>query len=126
MTQGERITALRKKLKLKQGDFAKRILATQGHVSDIENSRKNLTERTTKIICDEFNVNYLWLRDGTGEMFVEPDGDLIALLDNIVSGDNHFAKDVLKAFTLFSNDDWLALERIIDKISIETKKEPTK
>jgi hypothetical protein len=95
-------------------------------VSDIENSRKNLTERTTKIICDEFNVNYLWLRDGTGEMFVEPDGDLIALLDNIVSGDNHFAKDVLKAFTLFSNDDWLALERIIDKISIETKKEPTK
>ena len=125
MTQGERITTLRKELNIKQGDFAKRILTTQGHISDIENSRKNLTERTIKLICDEFNVNYYWLHDGTGEMFTEPNGDLTLLLDDIVAGDNEFAKGILKAFTKFSNDDWLSLEKIVDKISIEIKKEPT-
>ena len=53
MNQGERLKALRKALNIKQGDFARKISTTQGHISDIENGRKNLSERSIKLICFE-------------------------------------------------------------------------
>ena len=52
-SQGERLKKLRNALEIKQGDFAKKISTTQGHISDIENGRKNLSERTIKLICLE-------------------------------------------------------------------------
>ena len=64
-----RITELRRSLNLKQIDLANRILTTQGHISDIENGRKELTGRAIKLICSEFNVREEWLRTGNGEMF---------------------------------------------------------
>lgn len=71
--EGERLKQLRKALKVKQGDFAKKISTTQGHISDIENGRKNLSDRTIKLIClEEWNGKYVnedWLKNGTGEMF---------------------------------------------------------
>ena len=34
MNQGERLKALRKALNIKQGDFARKISTTQGHISE--------------------------------------------------------------------------------------------
>jgi len=65
----ENIKNLRKVLGLSQADFANKIGVTQGHLSDIENSKKVLTDRSIKIICSEFNVNEEWLKTGEGEMF---------------------------------------------------------
>lgn len=74
-SQGERLKKLRNALEIKQGDFAKKISTTQGHISDIENGRKNLSERTIKLIClESWNgqmVSEEWLKNGTGEMFVK-------------------------------------------------------
>lgn len=74
MTEGERLKLLRKNLEIKQGDFANKISTTQGHISDIENGRKNLSDRTLKLIClEDWNgrkVNEEWLRTGEGEMFL--------------------------------------------------------
>ena len=74
-SQGERLRELRNALEIKQGDFAKKISTTQGHISDIENGRKNLSERTIKLIClESWNrqmVSEEWLKNGTGEMFVK-------------------------------------------------------
>lgn len=68
--QGERLKQLRNALEIKQGDFAKKISTTQGHISDIENGRKNLSERTIKLIClENWNgktINEEWLRSGVG------------------------------------------------------------
>ena len=72
-TESERLKQLRKALNIKQGDFAKKISTTQGHISDIENGRKNLSDRTIRLIClEKWNgnsVNEEWLRTGKGEMF---------------------------------------------------------
>lgn len=68
-TLNERLKKLRKALNIKQGEFAERISTTQGHVSDIENGRKELSDRTIKLICFEFSINEAWLRTGEGEMF---------------------------------------------------------
>ena len=67
----ERLKELREALHIKQGDFARRISTTQGHISDIENGRKELSDRTIKLISLEFNVNENWLRTGQGEIFRE-------------------------------------------------------
>lgn len=49
-----------------------RIAASQNYLSSIEKGHRDVTEKIIKIICFEFNINEEWLRDGTGEMFVQP------------------------------------------------------
>lgn len=67
----ERFKEVRLSLKMKQGDFAKEIKTTQGHVSDIENKRKGVSDRVIEIICLKYGINENWLRTGKGEMKIE-------------------------------------------------------
>lgn len=67
----ERFKEIRNSLKMKQADFAKEIKLTQGHVSDIENKRKGVSDRVIEIICLKYGVNETWLRTGEGEMLEE-------------------------------------------------------
>ncbi|MDR1229894.1 MAG: helix-turn-helix domain-containing protein [Spirochaetaceae bacterium] len=78
----ERLKTIRLKLGIKQGEFAKRINLKQGTVSDVENGKRNLTERNIKIICFEFGVNENWLKHGAGEPFIGgdiPKGDRLTI-----------------------------------------------
>ena len=72
-TEGTRLKELRTALTIQQGDVAEKISTTQGHISDRENGRKNLSERTIKLIClEDWNgkmVSEQWLKYGQGEMF---------------------------------------------------------
>ena len=90
-----RLKELRKALSLKQGEFAQRISTTQGHISDIENGRKELSDRTIKLICLEFGVNEDWLRTGEGEMYNEQDTNLSKLLTTISASKNPQLKEVI-------------------------------
>ena len=65
----DRIRAIRKKLGLKQGDFAKQIGLTQTSLSMLEMGNNAITEKNVKLICVTFNVNEQWLRTGEGQMF---------------------------------------------------------
>lgn len=64
-----RIKELRKTLELTQIDFANKIGISHGTLSDIENGKSTITERTILTICTIYNVNEKWLRSGEGEMF---------------------------------------------------------
>ncbi len=46
----------------------------------MESGDRNVTDRTILLICNEFNVNEEWLRNGTGEMFIEKDSTIVAEL----------------------------------------------
>lgn len=65
----ERFLKIRINLNMKQCDFAKEIKTTQGHVSDIENKRKGVSDRIIEILRLKFSINETWLRTGEGEMF---------------------------------------------------------
>lgn len=67
----ERFKEVRTSLKMKQGDFAKEIRTTQGHVSDIENKRKNVSDRVIEIICLKYGISEKWIRTGEGKMKIE-------------------------------------------------------
>lgn len=69
MSLGNRIRELRKKLNLTLEKFGKPLGVGKTAISKIENDERNLTEQMAKAICREYNVNYLWLTEGKGDMF---------------------------------------------------------
>lgn len=73
MTINSRIKLLRKSLGLTQAAFAEKIGLKQASIGLYENEQRNVLDRTISDICREFNVNEEWLRNGEGEVFVEPD-----------------------------------------------------
>lgn len=75
----ERLKALRKALKMTQVEFAEIINSSNGHVSDMEKGRKNITDSTMDLLDLKKNVNIDWVKTGRGEMFNElPEEDEVA------------------------------------------------
>ena len=66
----ERLKALRKALGMTQIEFAEIINSSNGHVSDMEKGRKNITDSTMDLLELKKNVNTEWLRTGEREMFL--------------------------------------------------------
>lgn len=114
MTQGERVKELRKSLSLTLEKFGQRIGVGKSTISDIENSRRSLSEHMTKSICREFGVDYMWLTTGEGEMFVESDDDFYERIDRIMAGEDEARKNLFKSLLYASDDDIAAFQRMID------------
>lgn len=73
-----RIRNLRKNiLKLTQEEFASKIDMKRNSIAQIETSIRFPSDRTLKSICREFNVNFFWLRDGVGEVFMKNTNTLL-------------------------------------------------
>ena len=71
MFTGERLRLLRNTLNLSQDDFGKRLGVSNTAISKLEKNERNLTEQMLLSICREFKVDYFWLTEGRGEMFIE-------------------------------------------------------
>ena len=67
----ERIKELRKSLGLTQEKFAERLKMKRNTIANYEIGRNDPIPAVVTLICKEFNVNEDWLRNGTGEMFIE-------------------------------------------------------
>ena len=66
----ERLKYLRKELlKLSQKNFGEEIGLKQSTINDIESGKNSLKENNFKLICQTFNVNEEWLRNGTEPIF---------------------------------------------------------
>ena len=110
----ERLKLLRKTLKLSQDAFAERIGMKGSSISLLESGGRNITEQVIKSICREFNVDYIWLTTGDGEMFVYTDDDFIERIDRIMVGEDDARKNLFKALLEASDEDIAAFQRIID------------
>lgn len=71
MTQGERVKAIRRSLKLTLEKFGERLGVGKTAISKIEKGENNLSVQMAKAICNEFRVNREYLESGVGEMFSE-------------------------------------------------------
>lgn len=114
MTQNERVREVRNALGLTLEKFGERIGLKKAAVSLIENGKNSVTEQVVKSICREFNVDYMWLTSGDGEMFIESDDDFMEKIDRIMAGENEARKNMLKALLNASDDDIEAFQRLID------------
>ena len=78
MSISERVKYLRKDLlKLTQSEFGEKLGIGKAAISRIESNLSQLTEQNMKLICKEFHVNYMWLKEGEGEVFSTVEKSLI-------------------------------------------------
>jgi len=114
VTQGERVKEVRKSLNLTLEKFGGKLGVGKTAISKIEKGENNLTEANIKAICREFNVDYIWLTTGEGEMFVDSDDDFLEKIDRIMANEEDFRKKLFKALINASEEDILSLEKWID------------
>ena len=124
----ERIRELRKKyLKLSMESFGNRLGVSRDTINNIELNRLKKPEQKLslyKLICSEFNVSEEWLLNGTGDMFTSNESEYSTMIDQIMHGENEFAKNIFKTFALFDVKDWEAFERMISKYNSVTDPKP--
>ena len=125
----ERIKTLRKNiLKMSQTAFGEHLGVNRDVINNIENNRLARPEQKLslyKLICSEFNISEDWLLNGVGDMYASKDTEYGALIDRIMAGENEIAKNIFKAFALFDEEDWAALQHMIEKYLEAAKKEET-
>lgn len=76
----ERLKQLRKLQKMTQKEFGEKIGVSSDTISSIETGKVNLTDRNIFLICEKFNVNEAWLREGKGEMFSKDEKTIVSEL----------------------------------------------
>ncbi len=117
----ERIRILRKNyLKMSQTVFGERLGVSRSVINNIELNTLAKPEQKLsliKLICKEFNVNESWIMDGEGDMFISSDDANIEKLERILKGENSLAKNLFKTFIAFDEEDWEALNRMIEKFN---------
>ena len=124
MNEKTRIKELRKSLGLTLEKFGSRIGLKKSSLSAIETGRNSLTEQNIISICREFNVDYIWLTTGEGEMFSETNREYEEMIARIMAGENETAINVFKMFAKFTEADWKALQHMIDLYSSVAHKKP--
>lgn len=115
MTQGERIREVRKTLGLTLEKFGEKIGMKKNSVSQLENGKNSVTEQVIKAICREYNVDYMWLTTGDGEMFIDTDDDFMERIDRIMAGEDDARKNLFKFMLELSDDDIKALNNLMQK-----------
>ncbi len=111
----DRIKKIRKELDLTQQKFAEKIGVKQNTVAQYEMGRNIPIDSVISLICREFNVNEQWLRDGTGEMFIEQtrDEQIASFVGSIqASADDSFKKRFISMLSALDESEWEVLEKM--------------
>lgn len=110
----ERIKQIRKYLDLTQQEFADKIGISRGNIGAYEVGKNAPSDAVISLICTKFNVNEEWLRNGTGDMFIELDVEdqLMEWAGKVLSGqDSNFKKRFVTMLMNLSESEWEFIER---------------
>ena len=120
----DRIKKIRKELELTQQAFADKLHVTRNNIAGYEAGTRNPSDAVISLICREFNVNEHWLRDGTGEMFIEQtrDEQISSFIGSIQSSDDDsFKKRFISMLSALDESEWEVLEKMV--IMLHEKKD---
>lgn len=124
---GARVNQIRKNLGLSRERFAEPLSVSGDVINNLERARtKNIPMSTIKLICSVYNVDYLWLTTGKGEMFHQSSNPVADKIDDLLEGENETAKAIFRAFAHFSDDDWKLADQFVERLlkaHDETKKD---
>lgn len=119
-TINDRIKIIRQIKNLSQTEFGKKVGLSQTTIGQYETNVRKITDRSIIDICRIYGVSELWLKTGRGEMFVKSDLLIFDKIDEIMSGESEFRKNLVKAAVNYTDEEILLLEKIIS--SLITKK----
>lgn len=120
----DRIRELRKVLNLTQEELGKRLGIKRNTIATYESGRNEPIDAVISLICREFNVNEEWLRNGTGEMFIEqtPDEEIATFVGNLLKDEeDSFKRRLISGLAALDDTGWEVLEKFLD--SIQKKKD---
>lgn len=116
-TIGERVRTIRKENKLTQVELGKVIGISGSGVSQIETDMSQPTEAAIRLICSTYNINYIWLTEGRGDMLMPMGTD--ELVEKYMQKESEFAKSIMKAFAKLPDEEWERLRDLIERIKKE-------
>lgn len=103
-----RLKYLREHLNLTTRAFGATINMSGGSITNMEKGTRNITERTIRDVCREYNVNPNWLIHGTEPMFK----DIISELD--IDDD---VKQLARQYRLLSDSDRELVKKLIHSLA---------
>lgn len=109
MTIHERLKFLREEvLHLTTRTFAANINMSGGSITNMEKGTRNITDRTIRDICREYNVNSDWLINGTEPIFEDVTNEL-----NI----DEDVKQLAKQYSLLNEADQKLIKEMINSLA---------
>lgn len=71
MSINARIKYIRENANLSQSSFAKTLGLAQATLSNMEQEGAIVKEQNIRLICKTYMINYIWLKEGVGEIYVK-------------------------------------------------------
>lgn len=116
---GDRIIEIRKSKNLSQEEFGQVIGLSRSQIGCYEKNLRNVSDRSIRDICSNFNINETWLRTGEGdknEIPVKIDELSSILADISINGDTRLISIIKKLSEL--DEKYLDLiENLIDALN---------
>lgn len=109
----ERLKYLREQLNLTTRAFGSAINMSGGAITNMEKGTRNVTKRTIRDLCREYNVNPEWLINGTEPIFEDITSELN--IDDDV-------KQLAKQYSLLGDTDRELVKRIINSLAEKIEK----
>ena len=109
----ERLRYLREQLNLTTRAFGAAINMSGGAITNMEKGTRNVTERTIRDVCREYNVNPDWLINGNEPIFEDIANELD--IDDDV-------KQLAKQYSLLSDTDRELVKRMINSLAEKIEK----
>lgn len=121
---GDRIKKVRSETGLTQQVFSDQIGINRSSLSLIEKGVNNPSERTIKLICSEFRVNYDWLVNGLGDMYSNV-GE--SLLDEIVDeySLDDLDRQIVAEYLKLPKEQRQIFRQVIRRMFLDPQKEKT-
>mgnify|MGYP001855611149 FL=1 len=107
-----RIVKIREDNNLSQEKFAEKLGLSRNFINQVENGKKNVSNRTISDICRLFNVNRKWLETGSGDPYVDPEEKFVSYISEITDSDDDFIKDFISVYMELDETSKLALRKI--------------
>lgn len=122
--QGERVKQVRSYFHLTLEKFGDKLGVTKVAISNIEKGNRNLTTQMAKAICKQFNVDFIWLTTGKGDMFLEEDEEveLMHYLEEILNTYPNLKNALIKFSKVAKMQDLERLDEIIKEMCQKDKK----
>lgn len=111
----ERLKKLRKTLDMTQQEFADKLRVPRNTIGGYEVGKSNPSDAAVNNICNTFNVNEEWLREGKGEMFIKMtrDEEIATFIGKALHSEgDSFKKRLISALSALNESDWETLEKL--------------
>lgn len=120
-----RIQQIRKTAKMTQDEFAEKIGVSKNFVWMMEKGERVPSDRTVKDICREFKVNYEWLTEGTGDMFIQNKrkSEIADFVGSVLNGEaDSFKVRLVEILANLNESEWETLQKLANALADKEEK----